>query len=206
MMKKILLIFIGILLFAVSSSASVVHFTDAKFQPPNPSDATITVPDGGIDLTFTAGPNDPVNPPSLWWDSSDGFGVQYSYEQEEIEGPESLKLSFSSPFILDAIYIADLFNEEGYTEYGFYQLDGDPLVAFFAVQDAGVTNGELMIDIGGLTVDYIIFSAPGLLQNGQNHEFALQGIAGAPVPLPPAILLLGSGVLGLAAIRRKRKS
>ena len=56
-------------------------------------------------------------------------------------------------------------------------------------------------------VNYITFTAPGLLQNGENHEYALQGIStGTPAPLPSAMLLLGSGVFGLAAIRRKFKS
>ena len=66
-------------------------------------------------------------------------------------------------------------------------------------------NGDLTIDIGGVTVSSIRFTAPGFI-DGEDHEFAVQGIAGQPVPIPAAIVLLGSGLVGLAGIRKKFKS
>ena len=162
---------------------------------------------GGI--TFTPGANDSISPPSLWWDETDGFGVQYNYEQDEIEGHEYLELTFENPFVLESIFIADLFNERGYTEHGFYQLDDGPLVEFMAHPDQHLgdlgDNGDLTIDIGGVTVSSIRFTAPGFI-DGEDHEFAVQGIAGQPVPIPAAIVLLGSGLVGLAGIRKKFKS
>jgi hypothetical protein len=216
-MKKIWPIVIAILLLASSAPAAVIYFTD-QGPPPAPDFspalglASFSIDIGDVELTFTPGPPDSVNPPSLWWDNVDGFGVQYSYEQDEIEGSEFLKLSFSTPFVLDTIYIADLFNEHGYTEYGWYQLNGGPLQTFFADpgQNLGAPgdNGETALNIGGITVNEILFTAPGLINVAgqlQNHEYALQGIAGSPVPVPPAVLLLGSGILGLAAVRRRMK-
>ena len=230
-MKKIILTVLGILLLASAAPASVIDFTTAGPAPtPDFSPAlglpvfSITIDD--VKLTFTPGTNPPdlINPPTLWWDSTDGFGVQYGYEQDEIEGPEFLTLSFevvngiaplgaqaNTPFFLEKVFISDLFNEWGYTERGVYQFGGPDGVSdwvdFWAVpgQDILVTNGERSLDIYQ-PVHWITFSAPGLLQNGQNHEYALQGVQGAPVPVPPAVLLLGSGLLGLAAVRRRMKS
>ncbi len=216
-MKKIFLIVMGILLLTTGAQAAVINFTDDGPAPALDFSPALGLPVfpidiGGVTLTFTAGPPDIVNPPSLWWDNIDGFGVQYSYEEDEIEGSEFLRLNFSTPFVLDTIYIADLFNEYGYTEYGWYQLDGGPTETFFAApgQDLGVPgdNGETTLNIGGITVNEILFTAPGLIDVAgqlQNHEFAVQGIAGSPVPVPPAVLLLGSGILGLAAVRRRMK-
>jgi hypothetical protein len=214
-MKKILFIALGILFLSAAAQAAEINFTDEG--PPSDLDfssalglPSFSIDIGSVEFTFTPGPPDAVNPPSLWWDNIDGFGVQYSYEQDEIEGSEYLLLSFSKPFVLDTIYVADLFNESGYTEYGWYQLDGGSRQTFFAEPDqvlgAPGDNGETMLNIGGITVESILFTAPGLITvagNLQNHEYAVQGIAGSPVPVPPALLLLGSGVMGLIAVRRR---
>ncbi|MCP4230264.1 MAG: hypothetical protein GY771_08960, partial [bacterium] len=207
-MKRILLLTFGIsLLMTVNALAAKIDFTDPAFSSALGAPSFFTSMGGGI--TFTPGPNNPASPPTLWWDETDGLGVQFNYEDDEIEGSEYLELTFSTPFILDSIFIADLFNERGYTERGFYQLNNDPLVTFLAAVDQNLDdpgdNGELTLDIGGVTVNSIKFTAPGLLANGEDHEFALQGVAGAPVPIPSAILLLGSGLLGLAGIRKKFK-
>jgi len=205
-MKRILILAFGIfLLMTANALAAKIDFTDPAFSSALGAPSFSTSMGGGI--TFTPGPNDPVSPPSLWWDETDGFGVQYSYEQDEIEGSEYLELTFDTPFVLDSIFIADLFIERGYTERGFYQLDDGPLVAFLATGILGASgdNGELTLDIGGVTVESIRFTALDLLASGEDHEFAVQGIAGHPVPIPAAILLLGSGLAGLACIRKKFK-
>ena len=210
-MKKIaitlILLSLGVFLWAGNAFAAIIDFTSPAFSAAKDA-TTFSTPMGG-GITFTPGPNDPVSPPTLWWDNIDGIGVQYSYEQDEIEGSEFLRLDFSTPFKLENIFIADLFNENGYTERGFYELNNGPLVTFFADVDQNLGDpgdkGELKLSIGGVTVNSINFTAPGLLANGENHEFALKGIEGTPVPIPAAILLLGSGLVGLAGIRKKFK-
>ena len=92
-MKRILLLTLGIcLLMTFNAFASQILFTDGAFEP-GPSDSSFTVPVGGADLTFSAAPAGAT----LWWDNIDGYGVQSSYEADEIEGPELLNLNFSIP-------------------------------------------------------------------------------------------------------------
>jgi hypothetical protein len=61
-----------------------------------------------------------------------------------------------------------------------------------------------------------LFAAPGLLAN-QNHEFSVGGLSFerldltepidvVPTPIPSAVLLLGSGVVGIGFFRHRRKS
>lgn len=55
----------------------------------------------------------------------------------------------------------------------------------------------------GVVSDYY-WITPGLNSNGQVVQY--QGLVGhSPVPIPGAIWLLGSGLLGLVAVRRRRK-
>lgn len=96
-----------------------------------------------LDLTFTAMKfvNQGSNPyahvsisekPLLYWDDKDGFGLtDPSYEADEIENPEYLRLDFSKSVYVSEVYLTDLFNEplEGYRsgyflEQGAYSLNG----------------------------------------------------------------------------------
>ena len=193
----------GALACNVISDDWIIDFRDPLFSGAQDL-PSFTVPLSGFELTIEAGVF-PLGDALLWWDKWDGFGVQYSYERDEIEGPEFLQLSFSVPFVLEKVYIRDLFREFGYNEIGYYELNGSgDWIEFIAADDQLIrsTPGELDLIIGE-TVDFIRFAAPGLLQNFQNHEFAVAGIDGAPVPIPAPFVLLGSGIIGLIGLRRK---
>ncbi len=173
----------------------------------------------GIIVELTPGPDTA----ELWQDSVDGLGVQHSYEDDEIEGVERLRISFSSTVKLNSIYIADLFKEGGwwwgYLETGFYSLnDTNTWIEFEAdpSEFIGSTNGELTIDVSSALVNSIMFKAPGIFEydgHYQNHEFAVQKLdislasTSEPIPEPTTIALLGIGLFGLAgrAVRRRFK-
>ena len=221
-MKRILL-FTATLFFLMTASAfaNIIDFTTNDFAPAH-DQASFDITVDGIGLKFEA-KTFIDEPATLWWDNhddfgnADGFGVQYSYEADEIEGQEFLKITFTSgPFDLQKVYITDLFSEP-YHETGKYQLNGSGSWSSFEALEgqtpSPASNGELMLAINAPEVYSIIFSAPGLLQNGSDNEFSVAGIEGtasanttAAVPIPPAVLLLGSGLVGMVGIRKKFKA
>ena len=111
---------------------------------------------------------------------------------------------------LSRVLITDLYNE-GYREQGAYQLNGSgSWISFEALPDQTPgTNGELTLLIdSGIVVSSIAFRAPGRLPLvNQRHEFSVAAVetVSAPVPIPAAAWLLGSGMLGLVALRRRMK-
>ena len=202
-MKRIWLILAAIFLSAAIAAASPIDFRDELTFGGALDQTSFSTTVDGLGLAFTPSPSGAT----LWWDDQDGIGVQFDYEQDEIEGDELLELNFSMEVYVAEIYISDLFNEWGYREFGAYRLDDQPLWnPFFADEDQliGATNGELTLLVGEWA-DTITFWAPGIIGN-QNHDFAVAGVNVDPVPIPGSAILLGSGILALLGIVRRRRN
>ena len=199
-------------LFCSAAYAAYIDFT--TFSPDPDNDHRVTAPYSttilnGTLLTIASAGNE-----NLWWDSSDGFGIWGSgYENDEIETPEKMRLSFSSPLHVSYFSLTDLFYEgsPAYEEIGWYNFDGDfgGGKTVFSQTDhsklLATSNGEYNLIIDD-DISGIWFSAPGKI-NGQNHEFSIAGMeadAAAPVPEPATMFLLGTGLLAFAGVGRRK--
>ena len=203
-MRLIALTAVLLLLLAGAAAASTIDFTDAAFSGAN-YQASFSAPVDGYTVTLRAAPTGA----RLYWDSDDGLGIRYSYEKDEIEGPERLRILFSTPVYLSSVLLTDVFNE-GYRERGFYRLNGTgDWIRFKADPSQGPgTNGELELLFDPNTViSSIVFRAPGWLPLlNQGHEFSVAAIEASAVPIPAAAWLLGTGLVGLVVVRRKARN
>ena len=195
---------------AAEALATPIDFRQLPFSSAADGLAFFEISAGGIDLRF-----DPLPTPdaTLYWDSTDGFGVRHAYEADEIEQDETLIISFTSgPVSLATVFLTDLFFEGDplFAETGSYQLNGSGSWITFVQDDptilsSPVSNGEFDLVLNAVNVSSIAFRAPGLV-NGQGHEFSVAGIdATIPTPEPTTLLLFGGGLLGAATARHLRR-
>ena len=123
-----------------------------------------------------------------WLDSNDNLGVRW-----EISGLGKFDtLAFS---VLDAADVGGKFSIKV----------GDTLYSNLAGADGKLANGNIQLvrimlseAVSKLTVE--------LMHDRTNDGFGIDGAAVglAPVPLPPAALLLGTGLVALVGLRRRR--
>ena len=185
--------------------APQIDFRDGSLWSDADKEHSYSGSQSGVDLTISAAPIEAT----LWWDDMDGLGIRLSYENDEVESEEVLRISFHDEVALLAIYISDLFVEDGYSEKGSYRINDGAWVHFDAMSIPGSNdNGERLIAFGSPIhgVDSIDFSAPGKINHNEDHEFALMGldVSAILVPEPNTALLLSMGLwmVGLRARRR----
>jgi len=211
---------VGLFLSTQNLFALNIEFTDAtKFSGVQGNSSTVISDpySQGFDIRLTAKPQ----PATMTFNFGDGIGITENnsdtgWEYDEIEWQERLAVEFLDNtgsllyYKLNQIYITDLFYEHGYLEKGRYSLFIDETwtdwTTFTADQSqiAGSTNGEFYAAIGetvqGIRFAGVIDSSYGLF------EYSVGGIeiSAAPVSEPATMLLLGTGLLGLAGFGRKK--
>ena len=148
----------------------------------------------------------------LFQDSIDGLGVRGG-ENDEINVGESLTFTISGGMNMTGVWITDLFAwavpEPGENfranEFGYLILNGTTRFDFVAVDQysgSGGSNGNFFVDFGTtFRADSIQFFAGN---NDPLNEYSVAGFEGGQVPIPGAVWLLGSGLLGLIGVRRKK--
>ena len=199
--RRVLTIAAALAAAPLCASAGTIDFRSSGFAGADGA-ASFSSTSGGVTTTLTPEPTGA----KLYWDSTDGIGVRWDYETDEIEGTERLAIAFSTPIRLTEIVLTDLFNEHGYLETGWYEVGSDPEVWFTA--DPGqlldTTNGTKYLALDQ-TVSVIRFGAPGRI-DGQHHEFSVARLtySANAVPEPAAGLLtaLGGLIVGWAVRQR----
>jgi hypothetical protein len=185
------------------------------------------------ELWLYALPSSSTDPPDryLTWYADDGIGGGgSSYEEDEWELNNDyqigdyLHIVFDESVMLTEIHLTDFFYEKRgdhwYEESGivsFRDEKGNTLGGGeFSQTDTTVlpspaSNGEYAIDVasligaGTLAKEIILSGIGHRWVDGvrEDHEFSVAGLNVNPVPEPATMLLLGSGLVGLAGFRRK---
>jgi hypothetical protein len=172
-------------------------------------------------VTVTAGPSTS----NLFWGADSGFGVDTdtwynsfpNYEDDEVEGTESLTINFGQAVDLASMNLTNLFNESScswcgsYLEQGSYSVDGGAAISFFAdpTQVLG-SDGAKSVAINQ-TATTIVLTAPGISYKG-GSEFSLGGfVISAAVAAVPELSAAGFGSalalvfgFGMVAFGRRR--
>lgn len=169
--------------------------------------------------TASAGSGQVLVTADLYQDMVDGLGVERNCifnacvpgdEEDEIDDKEMLTISLANPMMLNGFWATNFFpypdGNGSNPEQGKYSINGLGWVTFSATE----SDGNNYIAFGPTMVQNIRFQVspvPGgslsdLIHGSRDNEYSVAGLTG--VPEPGTYALMGAGLIGLAAIRRRR--
>ncbi len=197
---KQLLVGLALSIVGVSANALLLDFTDENWETSYPGITVTAVPD---DLTFNGGDNGGCLAGQAFHGLScdgDGLGVKNDEitETGSTSVNQSITIEFASAMNVSNVYLLDLFANEGSGEVAV--IAG---TLFHSVEDGSYNVGGYW-DTG--------FSAQGITSltftgNADNFsDYAIAAIEVNPVPLPGSLVLLGSVLMGVGLIKRKKEA
>jgi len=240
-MKKLtLLALAGFLLLPSAAFGAELDLTDITGFVSGSSTYTTTA--DGVTVTFTAlNEGQTSSSTDLTYQRGDGFGVDTRYDSngttsndrtptgdvlitsDEINGKESIKVTFSEQVLIESIAITDIYDEQrvrGYyfvwpTETGKWKVtsaDGSTEYGTFEGEEIrdGSNNGEITVDISELATVLSVYSTnTGAEANYKG--FSLAGITFSTVKVPElsgqsmgAAAFLLFGAAQMIGARRRR--
>ena len=205
-MIKRTLILLAFCVMPITSQATLIDFTDINWSIVNGTDVAgignLTLSSTGGDMTFNAGDNGGCiagqGSHGLACDG-DGIGIGNDEITElgNTRAAQTITISFDNAVNITNLFLLDLFGSERSGEVAI--IDGNPYQA--PVGNLGIAGGFFATGYTGLGITEIILSG----NRDFFSDYAVAGIEVSPVPLPGAVFLFGSALLGFFGFRRFRK-
>lgn len=201
-MFKLISILFTTLAFSISAQATLIDFTDSSWATAINSGSNATATIGNVTLsantgylTFNAGDNagciagKPTNGLAC-----DGDGIGIYNDEISQGGSQQVSLNFSEVVNISNIFLLDLFSTEQTGEIAI--IDGNEYYG-----DNLLAGGFYAAGFTGQNITSIIFS--GNLDSFS--DYAIAGIEISPVPLPGAVVLFGTAILGFFGVSASRR-
>lgn len=213
-MTKLKMLMASAAVLAISATAASAVVIDFGMQGTvEPGSASIDVSGGGYVINATgmgvdAGGNtvaslvtrtgSPINGPN-----QGGLGVKSPNDTNQsidgginASGPykDMLFLTFNKAVKITKIFFSLVENDRFGPDHATIGVDG-VLVGNFDISGAG-WPAFLAVNLTGTVFKF------GAL--GQNDEYKLRGVEVTPIPVPPALLLLATGIAGIGALGRRK--